>query len=149
MITVKKADLSHLDVLCEFQQAMALESEGMALDNATLRAGINALLTDRNKGQYYIAEQEGRVVGCLMITLEWSDWRNGWVWWIQSVFVAQDMRRKGVYTAMYEHIKKLCIEQGVKGIRLYADRNNTPAHKTYEKAGMSSEHYITFEQMLF
>ncbi|MBR6830866.1 MAG: GNAT family N-acetyltransferase, partial [Tidjanibacter sp.] len=104
MITVKKADLSHLDVLCEFQQAMALESEGMALDNATLRAGINALLTDRNKGQYYIAEQEGRVVGCLMITLEWSDWRNGWVWWIQSVFVAQNMRRKGVYTAMYEHI---------------------------------------------
>ena len=147
MITVRTADTSHLNILCEYQQAMALESEGMRLDANTLRAGINAILTDPNKGQYYIAEQEGRVVGCLMITLEWSDWRNGWVWWIQSVFVARDMRRKGVYKAMYEHIKKLCSEQGVRGIRLYADRNNTTAHKAYENAGMTAEHYITFEQM--
>jgi len=103
-------------------------------------------LNDPHKGQYYVAEIQGEVIGSLLTTFEWSDWRNGTVLWIQSVYVKPQFRRKGVYSNLYLHLKKEVLENPMlKGIRLYADKSNVAAHKTYRKLGMNPDHYTTFE----
>lgn len=143
---VRKAGEKDLSSIVEFQLAMANETEGIELNQPTVEKGVAAVLADSTKGNYYIAETDEKIVGSLLTTFEWSDWRNGTVLWIQSVYVLPGFRRKGVYRAMYSHIKNLVLEnENLKGIRLYADKSNLPAHKTYQNLGMNPDHYVTFE----
>ncbi len=136
--------------LTDFQMQMALETEGAELDRRIVSQGIKSLLDDPHKATYFVAEFEGvkGIVGCLMITDEWSDWRNGWVWWIQSLYVLPEFRNKGVFTALFEHVWTIVDSTSdVKGIRLYVDKRNTRAQEVYKSIGMTGEHYITYELM--
>jgi len=143
---VRKAKKEDLFQILNFQLAMASETEGIELDYQTVEKGVAAVLEDSGKGIYYVAEKEGTIIGSLLTTFEWSDWRNGTVLWIQSVYVVPESRRKGVYSKLYGHIKTLVQEiPELKGIRLYADINNAGAHHAYRKLGMTPDHYLTFE----
>lgn len=143
---VRKAKSEDLNSILEFQLAMAKETEGIDLEYKIVKKGVAAVLEDSSKGNYYLAEKNGKVIGSLLTTFEWSDWRNGTVLWIQSVYVVPEFRRKGVYSKLYGHVKNLVLENSdLKGIRLYADKTNDGAHKVYQKLGMSPDHYITFE----
>ena len=143
---VRKAKADDINSILNFQLAMARETENIELDPDTVAKGISAVLNDPNKGNYYVAEKQGRITGSLLTTFEWSDWRNGTVLWIQSVYVIPELRRKGVYSSLYSHVKKLGLEDhNLKGIRLYADKSNLTAHKAYKRLGMDADHYITFE----
>lgn len=145
---VREAWPQDLPTLVRFQRSMALETEDLELDAAILDRGIAALLGDPGLGRYFIAEVEGRAAGCLMITREWSDWRAGWVWWIQSVWVEQEFRGRGVYRGLYEHVKSLAFnDPSIRGIRLYVDQRNTRAQQVYTRLGMNGEHYRVFEWM--
>jgi len=143
---IRIATKDDIENIMEFQLMMASETEGIALDRLTVIHGVTAVLNDPSKGRYYVAEIHGKIVGSLLTTFEWSDWRNGTILWIQSVYVLKEFRRKGVYRNMYSYIKKQVLENdNLNGIRLYADKSNHAAHKTYESTGMSPDHYITFE----
>lgn len=143
---VRKAKPEDLNSILEFQLAMARETEGIDLERSIVEKGLTAVLKDSTKGNYYVAEIKGKVIGSLLTTFEWSDWRNGTVLWIQSVYVVPEFRRKGVYSKLYEHVKNHVLENNdLKGIRLYADKSNEGAHKVYQKLGMTPDHYITFE----
>lgn len=143
---VRKANISDVDSIVEFQLLMALETEGIILDKVTVTLGVTAVLNDNSKGQYYIAAIDSYIISSLLTTFEWSDWRNGTILWIQSVYVLKEFRRKGVYRSMYAYIKDLVLEnKNLNGIRLYADKSNLPAQKTYKTLGMSPDHYVTFE----
>ena len=146
-IVVRKANIGDLDVLIDFQFKMAKETEDLTLSLEVLKRGITAGLNDEFKATYYIAETDGEAAGSLMITKEWSDWRNVWVIWIQSVFVMKSMRGKGVYKSLYNHIKKIVEDNNYGGIRLYVDKTNTVAQKVYGNLGMNGEHYQLFEYM--
>lgn len=143
---IRKAKTEDLISITDFQLAMARETENIDLDYSTVKKGVNAVLHDPGKGQYYVAEIQGEIIGSLLTTFEWSDWRNGTVLWIQSVYVTPKFRRKGVYSNLYLHVKKQVLEDPMlKGIRLYADKSNIAAHRTYQKLGMDHDHYTTFE----
>lgn len=143
---VRKANIKDHAAIVEFQLAMAKETENIELDRSLVEPGVKAVIENPTKGNYYIAEIEGEVISSLLTTFEWSDWRNGTVLWIQSVYVKPEYRRKGVYRKMYAHIKsKVQESEKLKGIRLYADKTNIAAQKTYENLGMNQDHYVTFE----
>ena len=143
---VRIANKYDIPAIVEFQLSMAAETENEELDKNRVKKGVSAVIGDSSKGRYYVAEKEGEVIGSLLTTYEWSDWRNGTVLWIQSVYILPQFRRKGVYSNMYKHIKKLVLEdENLNGIRLYADKDNKVAHKTYLKLGMNPDHYVTFE----
>lgn len=147
-ILCRRATADDLETIARFQEAMARDTEQMTLDSATVRKGIAALFSNPALGHYWVAEAEGAVIGSLMITFEWSDWRNRMVWWIQSVWVEEPWRRKGVYATLYRHIRDLAEhDDGVGGIRLYVDRTNTRAQEVYRRLGMNGDHYLTFEWM--
>jgi GNAT superfamily N-acetyltransferase len=149
MITIRLAKQEDSRYIIGFQQQMAMETEGVKLDATILTEGLNRLFEDPAKGKYYIAEDTGEVIGCLMTTYEWSEWRCGNVLWIQSVYITPSHRGKGVFKTMYEYIKGLVTpESGYRGIRLYVDKTNVAAQKVYEKLGMNGEHYQVFEWML-
>lgn len=137
-----------LDLIVRGNLAMARETEGLALDPDTLRRGVARVLSGPADAFYRVAERDGRVAGQLMVTREWSDWRCGWVWWIQSVYVWPDHRRKGVYAALYRRILEEARAAGVAGVRLYVDERNRRAAGVYARLGMDGEHYRVFEQML-
>jgi GNAT superfamily N-acetyltransferase len=135
-----------LDTLVQFNAAMARESEGRDLDPETLRTGVDAVFGDSNRGFYLVAEAEGRVVGQLLITTEWSDWRNGYFWWIQSVYVTPEYRRRGVYRELDSHVTAEARSRGdVCGIRLYVEENNHVAQRVYSNLGMSRSRYYMYE----
>ncbi len=143
---VRKATIEDVGSIVDFQLLMATETEEILLDKNVVTKGVSAVLNDNSKGIYYVAEIDGKVVSSLLTTFEWSDWRNGTVLWIQSVYVLQEFRRKGVYRNMYSFIKEEVLNnENLKGIRLYADKSNYPAQKTYKTLGMSPDHYVTFE----
>jgi GNAT superfamily N-acetyltransferase len=138
--------LSDTKALVDFQLKMASETEGIDLHEPTVFLGVSAVLNDNAKGKYYVTETGGQVIASLLTTYEWSDWRNGTVLWIQSVYVLPEFRRKGIYRNMYAYLKQQVTENNyLKGIRLYADKSNHIAHKTYKELGMSPDHYLTFE----
>ena len=145
-LEIRIAQPSDLASLVEFNQAIAWETEQKKLDEATLRAGVRAVLNDQQLGLYIVAVDDERVVGCLMITHEWSDWRNGVFWWIQSVYVDAEFRRRGVYSRLYEHVRSLAKNRNVCGFRLYVERENSVAQKTYERMGMKETVYRMYEQ---
>jgi GNAT superfamily N-acetyltransferase len=147
-ILFREAAQDDVPAIIEFQLAMARETEELELDRATLTKGVHALFADPKLGRYYVAEDDGRVVGSLMITYEWSDWRNGMVWWIQSVYVVPDYRRRGVYAGLYAYVKKIVEpDPAIRGIRLYVDNRNATAQQVYARLGMEGEHYRVFEWM--
>ena len=125
--------------------SMALETEGKTLDESTLAAGVRAVFDSPNNGFYLVAEIDETVVGSLLITYEWSDWRGAVFWWIQSVFVDAKHRRRGVYTAMHNQIIRMATENGACGVRLYVEKTNLAAQKTYARLGMSESHYDLYE----
>ena len=136
------------EVLVGFNAAMALETEGKELLPEVIGAGVRSLLANPAAGFYVLAETEGRVVGALLITKEWSDWRNGTFWWIQSVYVRPELRRGGVYKTLYRHVQRMAAnEPGVCGFRLYVERENTRAQSTYTSLGMQETHYRVFEEL--
>jgi GNAT superfamily N-acetyltransferase len=136
------------EAIIGFQVLMARETEGLELDLPTVTRGVRAVFDDPAKGQYWVAESEGRVVGSLLTTYEWSDWRNGTVLWIQSLYVPSELRGRGIYRRMYEHLRqRVLASPDLCGIRLYVDRRNTAAQRVYARVGMSREHYEMFEWM--
>jgi GNAT superfamily N-acetyltransferase len=146
-VNVRPATLADLDAIVTANLALAEESERLRLDPATLRAGVAALLEGRAPGQYWIAELDGRRVGQLLITFEWSDWRNRMVWWIQSVYVAPEARKRGVFRALYDHTLQQAKSAGAGGLRLYVDTTNARAQAVYSAVGMHGDHYRVFEEM--
>jgi ribosomal protein S18 acetylase RimI-like enzyme len=148
MITIRKATPDDAPAIIAFQKAMAMETEGLELKSELINNGVMAVFLDGSKGEYYVAEENGTVVASLMITFEWSDWRNANIWWFQSVYVIPEYRRMGIFRMMYEHVKKEGIARGIAGLRLYVESENTRAQKTYEAMGMDGGHYKTFEWMV-
>jgi GNAT superfamily N-acetyltransferase len=147
MILIRKAIPDDAQAIIEFQVNMAWETEKTALDRETVTKGVNAVFSDPDKGEYYVTQTEGRVVASLLITYEWSDWRNCNVWWFQSVYVVPEYRRQGIFRKMYKFIKEKAEELGVAGLRLYVETGNVQAMKTYEALGMTGEHYNFYEWM--
>ncbi len=145
-IIVRNANRCDIGLLVRFNQAMAIETEDKQLEVQVLSAGINAVFDDTARGFYLAAEIGGVVVGSLLITYEWSDWRNGVFWWVQSVYVEKEYRRRGVFRAMYKEIRQRAIEtDGVCGCRLYVERENVRAQSTYLELGFEQTPYILFE----
>lgn len=146
--TCRPAVPSDAGAIARFQLAMASETEGITLDPDTVSRGVAAVFEDRSRGEYWVTDAEGTVVASLMLTWEWSDWRNRVVWWIQSVWVEPPWRGRGVYAAMYAQIRERAEKDpGVGGIRLYVDRRNVRAQNVYRRLGMDGDHYLTFEWM--
>ncbi len=142
-LTIRRAAAGDLDVIARFNAALAWESEGKALDDAVLRRGVRAVLADPHKGFYTLAERGGEVVGQVLVTFEWSDWRDGWYWWVQSVYVREDARRGGVFRALFEHLRAQAVaDPAVIGLRLYVERDNRRAQETYRALGMTDEPYF-------
>ena len=146
-MTIRPATLDDLDAIVAGNLALAEESENLRLDRETLRAGVRALLEGRAPGHYWVADSEGLIVGQVLITFEWSDWRNRMVWWIQSVYVAPPARRGGVFRALYEHARHEAHRAGAGGLRLYVDVTNSRAQAVYAALGMKGDHYRVFEDM--
>ncbi|BBE18822.1 protein export cytoplasm protein SecA ATPase RNA helicase [Aquipluma nitroreducens] len=145
---IRQAKESDSASIVEFQLAMAWETEELQLDEPTVIKGVAAVFEDPAKGIYYVAETEGKVVGSLLTTFEWSDWRNGTVLWIQSVYVRPEYRKRSIFSKLYKHIQeKVNGNRDLRGIRLYADKTNILAHGVYEHLGMTAEHYQMFEWM--
>ena len=148
MISLRPATHEDSASIIDFQQMMALETENVKLDGKILAEGLSRLFEDPAKGKYYVAVDHGEVIGCLMTTFEWSEWRCGNVLWIQSVYIKPSHRGMGVFKKMYEYIKSMVTpESEYRGIRLYVDKTNAAAQKVYEKLGMNGEHYQVYEWM--
>lgn len=146
-MNIRLARRNDAENLIQFNLAMALETEGKKLSADVLRPGVEAVFGDESKGFYVVAESEGQIVGGLMVTFEWSDWRNKWFWWIQSVYILPEHRGRSIYRQMYEFIKRSADARGdVAGFRLYVEHDNLNAQRVYEKVGMTRSHYLLFEE---
>jgi ribosomal protein S18 acetylase RimI-like enzyme len=145
-IEISDAEADDWRVIAEFNAALAEESEDKTLDRAILESGVRRLLEDTARGRYFLARHDGRVVGQTLITYEWSDWRDGWIWWIQSVYVDPGYRRQGVFRTLYRHIEALARnDKDVVAIRLYVERENGRAQDTYRSLGMAHTGYRVME----
>jgi len=141
-IRVRAASLDDVPHLVAAGLGLASETEGIALDADRLERGVRAVFTDPQKGFYVVAEVAGQVAGSLLVTFEWSDWRDAWYWWIQSVYVKKPFRRRGIYTAMYRHLEAQARRRpDVWGLRLYVDRDNRAAQAAYQRLGMDRSRY--------
>ena len=137
------------ETLAGFNRAMALETESRVLDAKRLLPGVEAVLHDPSHGFFVVAESGGEIAGALLITYEWSDWRDGRFWWIQSVYVRPAHRRRGVYRRLHEFVRERARAEGnVVGLRLYVERDNLNAHRTYEALGMGETPYRMYEELL-
>ena len=146
-LTIRRATPADAPTVVEFNRRLAKESENKELDSGLLAAGVEAGLADPRKAQYFLAQNDGAVVGQIMITTEWSDWRNGWFWWIQSVYVKAEARRRGVFRALFEHVYQTALQSSdVIGLRLYVDHDNQAARQTYLRLGMQPTGYLLFER---
>ena len=145
---IARGAVCDIDSIVQFQTDMAMESEGCDLDKEKVTKGVTAAMLDDSKGIYWVAKFEGRTIGSLMLTREWSDWNNEWYWWIQSVYVIPEFRKQGVYKAMYLKVKDAAKENNVSQIRLYVDKTNLSAQKVYKKLGMHESHYLMYEENL-
>jgi ribosomal protein S18 acetylase RimI-like enzyme len=148
VIQIRRATVADIPTLVAFQMSLALESENVILDQGILATGLKALFEDPTKGYYNIAEDGTEPIGCHMVTYEWSDWRNGMVLWLQSVYVRETYRKKGVFRKMYDNLTEVIQKDpGLRGLRLYVDKSNARAMKTYESMGMDGSHYTVYEWM--
>lgn len=148
-IIVRRAEVGDIEALVAFNAAMAQETEGLWLDHERLRAGVTHLLNHESDGYYFVAveEHDDVVLGATMVTFEWSDWRNGRFWWIQSVYVPDEQRRRGIYSALHAHVREMArTDPDGCGIRLYVEHQNHTAMKTYQAMGMAKTDYRLFEE---
>jgi len=144
---IRRATLADADTVAAFNQALAVETERRKLDRETVASGVRRLLSDPSRGVYYVADLDGSVVGQLLITYEFSDWRDGVFWWIQSVYVDPSARRRGVYRALHLHVERAArATPGVCGLRLYVDKYNYAAQEVYAKHGLARSDYRVFEK---
>ncbi|WP_218080493.1 GNAT family N-acetyltransferase [Anthocerotibacter panamensis] len=143
---IRSAQGTDLAILVEFNRALALETENLALDRQRLTHGVQAVLDDPVHGFYTVVQLEEAVVACAQITFEWSDWRNAQFWWLQSVYVHPNYRRQGLFRALYHHLRDEAHRAGACGLRLYVEHNNHLAQNTYRSLGMSPSHYALFEE---
>lgn len=145
-LTIRAANRRDVDAIVDGNARMALETEHRRLDAAGLERGVEAVLTDNRRGRYWVAEREGSVVGQLMVTYEWSDWRNATMWWIQSVYVVEAARRTGVFTMLYRHVEALARrDPDCGGLRLYVETGNERAQAVYRALGMRLPGYVVME----
>lgn len=142
------AEPSQRDFIIEAQLAMALETEGLHLDADTVRRGVGAIFDSPSRGFYVVAKRANLPMACTLVLDEWSDWRNGTVWWVHSVYVLPDARRQGVFREIFGWLEHEARGRGIRGIRLYVDKTNTRAQATYSSLGMTDQHYALFEKML-
>ncbi len=148
-IAIRRATPDDADTIASFNQGIARETEDKHLDDAVVGPGVSNLLANENDGRYWVAEVDGHIAGQIMVTYEWSDWRNGRVWWIQSVYVLPEFRRQGVFSALYRHVESLVRDDPAAcGIRLYMEESNYSAQKAYERLGMAMSPYRVMEVMI-
>src|SRR5260370_38975700 len=146
-IQVRPAVADDWATIVDFNCRLAEESEGKQLDRIHVEPGVRALLADPHKGRYLVASIAGRLAGQLMHTREWSDWRNGDIWWLQSVYVHPDFRRQGVFRALFDRLKSDAeADPGVVGLRLYVEEHNKQAHETYRSLGLAQAGYFVMEK---
>ncbi len=146
-LIVRSACDTDMDRLVLFNQALARETEGRELDRKTLKSGVEELMTEPARGQYFVAQKDGEVVGQILVTYEWSDWRNGNIWWVQSVYVSRHHRREGIYRLLHEYVRSMARDGKAVGLRLYVDRDNEAAQRTYAALGMQASDYLMYEEM--
>ena len=143
---IRRATIEDINIIAKYNYNLAFETEDKKLDMNILTNGVKALIEDENKGIYHVCEIDGKIVGQIMYTFEWSDWRNGTFLWIQSVYVDKNYRGKGVFKTLYNHIKNICDkDKNICGIRLYVERENYVAQKTYKSLGMEECNYYMYE----
>ncbi len=145
-LTIRPASAADAAVIAGFNQAMALETEAKVLSPSVVEAGVQGLFADTSRGFYLVAEEAGEVLGGLMVTFEWSDWRNADFWWIQSVYVRPGARRRGIFARLYREIETRARGAGACGLRLYVENENQAAMATYLSLGMHDAHYRVMEQ---
>jgi GNAT superfamily N-acetyltransferase len=146
MVEVREGRLNDWERIVEFEVRMAEETEGLALDKDVVTKGVQGVFEEPARGTYWVAEEDGEIVGVCLAIPEWSDWRNGTVLWIHSLYVVPEARGRGIFKKLYENLKKQ-VEQseGLMGLRLYVDKKNRLAQEVYEKLGMSKDHYELYE----
>jgi GNAT superfamily N-acetyltransferase len=144
-LRIRGAALADAEIIAAYNAAMAMETEHKQLDLAVLRAGVEGAIRQPEAARYYLAEVDGRFVGQLMVTFEWSDWRNANFWWIQSVYVHPEFRSRGIFGALYRHVERLARDAGACGLRLYVERENTGAQAAYRRLGMTDSGYLVYE----
>ncbi len=145
-VTIRQAEEDDRDRIVLFNQALARETEGRVLDRTTLKAGVARMLSDPARGRYFVAEDEGEIVGQLAVTVEWSDWRNAEIWWIQSVYIARSHRRRGTYRQLHLTVKDMARAARVAGLRLCVEQDNQGARTTYESLDMRPSSYVLYEE---
>ncbi len=148
LMKIRRANKDDATIITAQNIALAKESEDIMLDPQTVLAGVTALLLDPNKGFYLVAEENGKIIGQLMITYEWSDWRNTPIWWVQSVYVQETWRNKGVFVHLLDNTKELAQQAGVPFLRLYVHQHNVAALDVYEKTGWRSDPYKLYHLLL-
>lgn len=147
-IQIRAAVPADAAVLAEFNTRLAAETEGKILQPATITAGVEALLADPRRGRYFVALDRDQIVGQIMHTYEWSDWRNGEIWWLQSVYVVPEYRQRGVFGALHAHVESLARRSpSVVGLRLYVEENNHRAQQAYQNRGLVSAGYVVMESL--
>ena len=148
-MTIRKAEIRDARTIADFNIKMAKETENKELDFETVLRGVKAIMKDAHKGFYLVAERKGQILGQLMVTPEWSDWRNMYFYWIQSVYVPEESRKQGIFSALFHHLKDLALyKKSVAGLRLYVEVNNEGAKQTYEALGMHTPGYDMYELLL-
>lgn len=157
---IREAVLSDVEILAEYNLRLAWETEHRRLDPDVVRSGVEALIRDPRKGEYFVADTEGvswsesreglarGVVGQCCVTFEWSDWRNGNMWWFQSVYVEATWRARGVFRSLFDHVHEVAARQGVVALRLYVEEDNLTAQEVYRRRGMARTAYRVFEMEL-
>ncbi|NIM11248.1 MAG: GNAT family N-acetyltransferase [Candidatus Aminicenantes bacterium] len=148
-IKIRKAVLKDVETIAKFNMLAAKETENMEVDPDTALRGAKAIIKDPHKGFYLVAEMKGQIIGQLMVTNEWSDWRNKYFLWVQSVYVLEDSRKQGIFSALFHHLKEMArYRKDVAGLRLYVERYNEAAKMTYESLGMHNPGYDIYEVLL-
>jgi len=146
-LSIRQATPADAATIVEFNRRMALETEDKVLDPQVLAAGVAAALADPHKAVYFVAEEDRHILGQVSVTFEWSDWRNGWLWWFQSVYVRPEARRRGVFKALYEYVyTAACADPQVIGLRLYVEKENHSAQQTYLRLGMEWTPYLMLQK---
>ena len=149
-LLTREGTFSDIETIVKFQKEMALETENKTLLESSIKLGVTEVMRDKQKGTYLIGEYEGDVIGSLLLTYEWSDWRNAWFWWIQSVYVAPGHRAEGIFSSMYESVKSSAkADSRSCGIRLYVEKENDTAYNTYIGLGMQETEYRLMEELLW
>ena len=146
---VRRAVPNDAPAIVEFNRRLASETENVTLDLRVLGPGVAAVLADSSRGRYFVADDAGNVIGQLMVTYEWSDWRNGWIWWIQSVYVRADRRKSKVFRSIFQFaVAQARAEGNVVAMRLYVEQENHPAQETYKRLGFEEMHFFLMQKLL-